>query len=704
MTLFLLSLIIGIFFFASKNKVGFHQALATWFPIVFLLIPVWISMSFSALLIDCRMVFFLMAMALFTMEPPGKKTAGVAIADALAFALSASIIFSQFRQGQMGLVSGPEILRRWFFPYLLGRWVFSNWRNLGLSASGFATVILISTFFAVLEALLKFNLIQKITGKSFSLLEQGEGYRWGIKRAMGSLGHPIFFGMALVCCLPWSILTANRAQAGQINKSWFYLPFAHLGTIIITASRGPQLAALIVVASIPFFRYKNSRVWIVGFALLTLFCGYIFREEALEFLGTAAGEKSSAESRSIMIDGEPYEYTGTAHRLLLFKVYDRALDRVGLHGYGTNFLAGMERAGLGLPEDLEMRFGSIDNGYLLLLLQYGWLSVWMFAAFASVVIYHGIYLGMRMQGPMGVFAGTMGVSLLSVMIFLTSVWFCPDYSAFWLFNAGLIVSMAQFPAGPTNNQETRTIGVRGQKQQRVPGLNQQPPPPLVQEARPMGSWLQNKSKKTPKGEKKEWQKPNKETPVGWMTSGAKKPATEERHHKDGAQTTNSFRGPPPIHSGTSEIRDLDKTVDYTPEEEKEKINKVSLTLLSELWGAKKKNSPPEPESKKADIANDQIVKNSPDQIPPLNPNARPVAQFPFATSPSGVTSNPKEDILTQSNEIESISKRENLPFNPVTALIPFVKAPCPFEPFPLKNKDVEGDVFLSNHPPKIDKQ
>ncbi len=492
-------------FSMTKAQSGFTKAVSIWFPVVFVFVPVWISLTYKALLIDARLVFFFMVMIFFVGEPEQKKSPGMALADGLAFCLSSVILFSQLRQGQMGIASPPEVLRKWFFPYLLGRWFASNWKSLGISATGFGWAIVISAALAAFEAFIKINPVQKLTGKSFSLLEAGEGYRWGLKRAMGSLGHPIFFGMAMVCCLPWSILAAMRARAGKMPKIWVCLPFVHFGAIIVTASRGPQMAALMVLSSIPYFRYKGLRIWITAGAVILLGLGWVFREQALEMLGTAAGEKSSAEvARAILINGEEYEYTGTAHRLLLFKVYDQAIDRVGLFGYGTKFLEGMDRVGLGLPEDLEMRFGSIDNGYLLLLLQHGWLSVWVFMALATVVIYHGINLGLRVKGPYGVFAGTMAVSLLSIMVFLTSVWFCPDFSAFWLFNAGLLISISQFPEerkeGPLSR--VKVAKLKAEKKRRLTDLN---------DLRSQGSWLQPR-RATPRPRPKNWEPPQKHWP------------------------------------------------------------------------------------------------------------------------------------------------------------------------------------------------
>lgn len=510
----LLFALISAGFVTTKGKFGFQKAMATWFPLVFLLMPVWINLTYSALLIDLRFAFFLLAVFFFFLEPPGKKTLGPTIADGLAVFLSLAIIFTQYRQGLLGPWSAPEILRKWLCPYLLGRWFAANWRNIGLGAKDVAWVLLCASVLAVLEAFLKVNLVQKATGKSFSLLEQGEGYRWGIKRAMGSLGHPIFFGMAMVCMLPWSILVFFRARNGQANKGWMAMPFIHLFTIIITASRGPQMCALMVLASIPYFRYRSLRVWIVLGALLTLVVAYTFREQALEILGSAAGEKSTSESRIILIEGEEFEYTGTAHRLLLFRVYREAIEKVGLFGYGTKFLEGMAKSGIGLPEDLEMRFGSIDNGYLLLLLQHGWLGVWALVAFATVVIYQGLALGMRVEGPLGVFAGTMTVSLLSLMIFLTSVWFCPDFSAFWLFNAGLIVSMAGFPP----DRPTSGIGLRrsqGKVRPKSPPPGSKPRPPgRMEVAQAKGGWNPTGTKVPQKTAPAPlpWQQPGENTP------------------------------------------------------------------------------------------------------------------------------------------------------------------------------------------------
>lgn len=439
----------------------FQKAKSVFIPLVYLFSPIWVSYRFGGVELDLRFFLFFVVLVFFIISNPLKNGLKFHIADFFAILLISGMALSQYHQGYFGPSTLPEILRKWIFPYLLGRWFLESWNKLGSPETHIRWILLILAIFSFFESLVHVNPLQFILQKRFALLEEGEGYRWGIKRAMGALGHPIFFGMSLVCLLPWSLLTAERAWRNRIPRFWVMMPIIHAAMIIVTGSRGPMIASAMVFGGYVFFSWPKLR-WALGglgiaLALLILF----WREEGLEMLGSVAGDNVSSETRMVTIDGVEYEYTGTAHRFLLFKVYASAIEKAGWLGYSVNHLEGMKQEGIGLDPNLEIRFGSIDNGFLYLLLQHGWLSVLIFLLFSTSVIGTGVLLGFWLPGQPGVFAGTLAVALLAVFLGLNSVWFSADFSAIWLFHAGFLVSLSEFPTPLVFQEKTLTRNTMG---------------------------------------------------------------------------------------------------------------------------------------------------------------------------------------------------------------------------------------------------
>ena len=74
------------------------------------------------------------------------------------------------------------------------------------------------------KAVTHVNVVQHALGKVFGLLEEGSGYRWGLKRAQGLTSHPIYFGYLLVLTLPWALEArrlATTAHAVAMHRRIF---------------------------------------------------------------------------------------------------------------------------------------------------------------------------------------------------------------------------------------------------------------------------------------------------------------------------------------------------------------------------------------------------------------------------------------------------------------------------------------------------
>jgi O-antigen ligase len=157
---------------------------------------------------------------------------------------------------------------------------------------------------------------------------------------------------------------------------------------------------------------------------------YVARDSLVDALSNFAGEKGE-EASIVMIDGEEYEYTGTNHRVLLFKVYREAFERIGTFGYG------FELRRMPLDEDLALRFGSIDNHYILFFLRNGYPGLITFAALTITTILSLARLAWNVEDGRSVLAAGLCGALVGIGVTLFSVWMAPSFGQAWLFCAGL---------------------------------------------------------------------------------------------------------------------------------------------------------------------------------------------------------------------------------------------------------------------------
>lgn len=238
--------------------------------------------------------------------------------------------------------------------------------------------------------------------------------------------------MGLVLLLPWALEAGRRAKAGDGPRWWRALPWLVAAALFATVSRGPQLAGMATAAVYLFFRAPRLRVPMLVVALGGGLGGYAAKDQIVDALAVVAGEKGKdAAPTLITIDGEEVEYTGTNHRVLLFRVYDDAVKRAGPVGYGSD-LRGVE-----LEESIAQRFESINCHYLLFYLQTGYLGLGAFLILTAGILPNLGRLAFRRTSPLsGLAAGLFG-ALLAVAVMLMSVWFSPDFAGVWLFSAGV---------------------------------------------------------------------------------------------------------------------------------------------------------------------------------------------------------------------------------------------------------------------------
>jgi hypothetical protein len=404
--------------------------------VALLLVPSWMIVRFGALTIDLRTVAAvtgLVGVWLF-----GRRLVHHTwlAADFLIGGLVAIQIASEFQSGQFGLLSAAEIARIWLLPYLVGRCFLGSERNIRDVLPAFARTTLVLSLYAVMEAVTHVNPLNELMGKVYGVLEAGEGYRWGLKRAQAFFDHPIYLGFLLVLILPWALVARRLALKGESPLWWKYLPIFVGVALACTASRGPVIAGILTICVSALLTRPRWWVPALGFATVSVAGMLLFQGAVVEGLASIAGG-TNEEPVMLVIGDREVAYTGTSHRVLLFQVYDHAVGQLEPLGYGSQ-LRGVN------IDDVPERFRSIDCHYLLFLLQRGPLGLGMFVLFALVTLGNLASVAWKSAKPSaGLAAGMFGaMALVSVM--MISVWLAPDFGAAWLFGAGLAGNLKSF--------------------------------------------------------------------------------------------------------------------------------------------------------------------------------------------------------------------------------------------------------------------
>ena len=428
---YLFSLGILVYMILVASREGGGAALRKSFILVALLGPTWMTYNLRSIRLDFRIVQAVLAIAILLAFPPKRPLVfRLSLTDVLVLARFFSLCISQYLSGALAPLTAFDIAGTWLSTYVVGR-VFvqspEDLKELGRVAAGMLAVVCV---LALVEALSKMNPVNTLLGKRFGILESGEGYRWGMKRAQGNVSHPIYNGFQLILFLPFALQLVREGWQWESKRWLALLSPLFLGiTIFVTVSRGAQLGYCIAAGFAVFLLKPRLRIPLVIIAVSSAVFLYSVKDVLVEQLGKMAGENTE-EARIIMIDGEEVEYTGTKHRLLLLQVYRGPLEQAGLFGWGGAL------SGVQIDPELAQRFGSIDSHYVLFYLQYGRIGSYLFVAIMLTVIFNMTWVAWNPSAWQPWAAG-IAAAFVSIGISMSSVWFAPDYAAIWLFVAGL---------------------------------------------------------------------------------------------------------------------------------------------------------------------------------------------------------------------------------------------------------------------------
>lgn len=431
----LLALGVGIVI-ATAVRRGSQTALAVAVALTFVF-PCWMYRDMGGVRIDLRQVLGLTAIACCLLDPRVRLGGRIVLTDLLVVALAVSNVASEMVNDVVTVTMIANILIVWLLPYAVGRLLQLDHQGLRRAVPWIAAGVGFIALFAIIESVTRVNLTHLITGHGGSL-QGNTDIRWGLRRAEGTLTHPIFFGMVLAMTLPWTIEAARRAHA-RLAPDWYrWLPWITAGGTFFTMSRGPQLSILGAAAVVAWFR---SGVWrpILTCAAIGVVLVVSFGQSAIINLLHAW----SGESRHEMVEirGELYEYSGTTHRMLQWIVFRDAVEHADWLGFGsTPLMAGKNR--LPFVEDhLREKFSSIDNHYIEFTLRCGFLGMVLFMVLGLTALTYLVSPALQTTDELSWFAATLAGVQLLVLLNLAAVWFASDFSFVWLFNVGIAASI-----------------------------------------------------------------------------------------------------------------------------------------------------------------------------------------------------------------------------------------------------------------------
>ena len=415
---------------------GFLQGFRPVWLVVLLLLPTWF-VALGTVRIDARSACALAILVGFLMQPVHKLTSHhLYFSDLLVLLLIIAMTLSQFAVHSIAPLAPLDPFREIALPYIAGRLFVRSRRDIESILPTICWVSSILAGLACFEAFSHLNPIEAVLGKPSDLiLDPQEGVRWGLLRATGPQTHPIYLGLTFAMLMPWAIEAAVESWQGRGPLWWRAVPLLVLAGVIATVSRSAQIAVLIVFGAIFFQVFPRHRPALTFVVLALGIAFFAYRDEVILMLSQYAQESKPGDEY-VQINGIFHEYSGTKHRDLLDLVYEEAAEKAGWLGYGTMMAT--------LPRDpnMDKRFISIDNHYLMFYLQYGYLGLGLFVCLAASCIWNLLPAALGAPDRLGRLAAGLVGALCGGLIAMRGVWFAPDYSWVWLFCAGLSASVS----------------------------------------------------------------------------------------------------------------------------------------------------------------------------------------------------------------------------------------------------------------------
>ena len=270
--------------------------------------------------------------------------------------------------------------------------------------------------------------------------------RHGYTRATGACANTHDLGLYLLLFTPWLLEARRRSRLGIAPRWWRFAPAFNLLSSLATLSRGPILAIFSTMWINQFFQRQNLRKLILAVTLLGGFIGYFLQDDIQWYLMAFSGETElfAEKSEIITIDGEEHVYTGSTHRILLYKVWRNQMETSGMFGYDSNF----ER-----PNGQLWKFWSIDNNYIYTRVRRGWVGLQLFNLLVLLTLYRTGRLALSEGRCLAPFAGSLFSAVATFALSMFTVSCGPTLAVGFYFFVGLAATVCSLPEPEPSHDE-----------------------------------------------------------------------------------------------------------------------------------------------------------------------------------------------------------------------------------------------------------
>jgi len=399
--------------------------------------PVWLKVEIWGMPTNVRTAIACIAMLGYICHPKGKILSPLTLLDCCI----AMLYFSHISTDAFATGFTPGLPFRaygeWALPFVAGRYAVRDRSDLQWISKWVTGLLLVLSLVSIIEAITKVNLYETVFGNRPVEMAIRSMARFGFKRAFGPTMHAIFFGMFIVMLSPWLVCSWQSSGVRSNRSIGVLVGLTTFAGVLATVSRTPVVTILVAGGSLLALRIKFLR-WPLGLIVVLAVCTFA----ASPTLVTDTVSKWTGgfeRQRLIEIGGEAVVTSSSRSRLHVFHAYLDEMIKAGPFGYGTAATNEFPPRIPGLESRMksENLFKTIDNGYVLLALRFGWIG----SAFLAVLLATSIWTGFSLYfgSPDELFPGAVASLLLVIAILsLWLVWLSYDFGLPMLWTIGVL--------------------------------------------------------------------------------------------------------------------------------------------------------------------------------------------------------------------------------------------------------------------------
>jgi hypothetical protein len=433
-----LVLVLTAWAIGSMRLVGRRFALGSTVALS-LLVPVWVTWEIASLPIDVRIASVIVVLLAYCVHPRTRWHGPLVLADFVVVALLLVHVLSDTLNDGFDPIVLLRAYGEWGMVYVAGRLAVQEPGDLNRLLPIVAGVALVLAGWSVVESVAGVNPADYVVGQRFLELGRYNEQRWGLRRAEGPLRHPIYFGALLMLLFPWVLQVATTYAQRQNRRAWWAAPALMVAGVVGSMSRGPALGLGAMGYFLALVRHPRWRRALVVAGVSGAVLLFVGRDTTLRLLHVLSHEQQQSHKPTLVVDGQPVEFTGTTYRLLLWKIYAKPMARAGWLGFGTNRTTGFPPLVPFGANDVATlkRFEFVDNAYILIDLRFGLLGVLCLVALVSSSGVYFLRLSRLPASSISLFCAAMASTFAAFALLLFTVWLPHDFGFLFLWTAGI---------------------------------------------------------------------------------------------------------------------------------------------------------------------------------------------------------------------------------------------------------------------------